>query len=64
MGFSFLPIAIGFVIAGRIGGRLVNHFGEVLHRPGQVWFVIAGIGVLTTILMWIYDKVVKPPAQD
>jgi dipeptide/tripeptide permease len=64
MGFSFLPIAIGFVIAGSIGGRLVNYFGEVLHRPERLWYVIAGIGVLTTILMWIYDKVVKPVASD
>jgi dipeptide/tripeptide permease len=60
MGFSFLPIAIGFVVAGQIGGRLVNYFGETLHRPNQLWYVIAGIGVLTTFLMWIYDKRVKP----
>jgi proton-dependent oligopeptide transporter, POT family len=60
MGFSFLPIAIGFVIAGRIGGRLVYYFGEVLHRPNYLWFVVAGVGVLTTMLMWIYDRVVKP----
>jgi len=60
MGFSFLPIAIGFVIAGSIGGRLVNYFGEVRHRPEQLWYVIAGIGVLTTLLMWIYDKAVRP----
>jgi proton-dependent oligopeptide transporter, POT family len=62
MGFSFLPIAIGFVIAGQIGGRLMNHFGETLHRPNQLWYVIAGIGVVTTLLMWIYDKLVKPAA--
>ena len=62
MGFAFLPIAIGFVAAGQTGGRLVNYFGEVLHRPHQLWFVVAGIGVLTTILMWIYDKVMKPSA--
>jgi dipeptide/tripeptide permease len=62
MGFSFLPIAIGFVVAGQIGGRLVNYFGEILHRPSRLWYVIAGIGILTTLLMWIYDKLVKPPA--
>ena len=62
MGFSFLPIAIGFVIAGQIGGRLVNYFGEVLHRPNQLWYVIAGIGIVTTLLMWIYDRLVKPAA--
>lgn len=60
MGFSFLPIAIGFVIAGKIGGRLVNYFGEVLHRPNQLWYIIAGIGILTTLLMWLYDRMVKP----
>ena len=58
MGFSFLPIA------GLIGGRLVTYFGEVLHRPNHLWFVIAGIGVLTTLLMWIYDKQVKPPESE
>jgi proton-dependent oligopeptide transporter, POT family len=63
MGYAFLPIAIGFVIAGRIGGTLVNYFGEVLHKPNQVWFVISGVGVLTTVLMWIYDKVVKPASS-
>jgi proton-dependent oligopeptide transporter, POT family len=62
MGFSFLPIAIGFVIAGQIGGRLMNHFGETLHRPNQLWYVIAGIGVVTSLLMWIYDKLAKPAA--
>jgi POT family proton-dependent oligopeptide transporter len=64
MGFSFLPIAIGFVIAGQIGGRLVDYFGNVLHRPHQLWFVIAGIGVLTTILMFVYDKVVRPAERS
>ena len=64
MGFAFLPIAIGFVIAGQTGGRLVNYFGERLHRPHQLWFAVAGIGVLTTVLMWIYDKVVKPAAHQ
>jgi proton-dependent oligopeptide transporter, POT family len=63
MGFSFLPIAIGFVVAGQIGGRLVNYFGETLHRPNQLWYVISGIGVLTTLLMWLYDKLVKPAAE-
>ncbi len=62
MGYSFLPIAIGFVVAGRIGGRLVSYFGETLHHPNQLWYVIAGVGVLTTLLMWIYDKLVKPPS--
>jgi len=64
MGYSFLPVAIGFVVAGHIGGRLVNYFGETLQNPSGLWFVIAAIGVLTTLLMWIYDKVLKPPEAE
>ncbi len=60
MGYSFLPIAIGFFTAGRIGGRLVHYFGEVRHQPHQVWWVISGVGFLTTLLMWLYDRIVKP----
>jgi proton-dependent oligopeptide transporter, POT family len=64
MGFSFLPIGIGSFLAGWIGGRLMHHFGEVLHRPEQMWWVIAGIGGLTAFLLWIYDRVVKPGANE
>lgn len=56
MGYAFLPIAIGYIIAGVLGGRLLHYFGEVLHRPVMMWWVISGIGILTTLLMWIYDQ--------
>ena len=29
MGFAFLPIGIGYLIGGRLGGYLVHHYGEV-----------------------------------
>ena len=29
MGFAFLPIGIGSLIAGPFGGKLIHHFGEV-----------------------------------
>lgn len=60
MGFAFLPIAIGFVIAGRMGGGLLEYFGRELHKPHLVWWVIAGSGLVATVLMWIYDRIVKP----
>jgi MFS family permease len=64
MGYAFLPIGIGFFIAGAIGGRLVHYFGEALHRPKQMWWVISGVGVFSTLLMIVYDRVVKPSAQE
>jgi len=60
MGYAFLPIAIGYAIAGRLGGYLLHEFGDVLHRPAQMWWVIAAIGAVTAALMWVYDKIVKP----
>jgi dipeptide/tripeptide permease len=63
MGYSFLPIGIGFFIAGAIGGRLLHYFGEVLHQPRQMWWVICGIGVFTTALMWVYDRLYAPLAR-
>jgi len=60
MGYAFLPVAIGYFIAGPLGGWLVQYFGEELRRPQQMWFVVVGIGLLTTGLMVLYDRVVKP----
>lgn len=62
MGYSFLPIAIGYLVGGKLGGFLVHYFGEVLHRPEQMWWVVSGIGFATALLMWVYNIVVKPVA--
>ncbi|HEX8764127.1 MAG TPA: MFS transporter [Candidatus Acidoferrum sp.] len=60
MGFAFLPIGIGSLIGGWFGGRVMHRFAEVAHQPQRAWWVISGVGLLTTLLLWIYDRVVKP----
>jgi MFS family permease len=60
MGYAFLPIAIGYFIAGPLGGYLLHYFGEVVHKPQQMWYAVAGVGVLGTVLMIIYDKALRP----
>ena len=60
MGFAFLPIGIGSLIGGWFGGRVMHHFGEVRHQPQRAWWVISGVGLLTALLLWIYDRVIKP----
>lgn len=60
MGYAFLPIAIGYFIAGPLGGYLLHQFGDVLHRPQQMWWVVTGVGIGGTLLMLIYDRVFKP----
>jgi len=64
MGFAFLPLGIGSLIGGNFGGFLIHHYGEVKHQPGMMWVVITGIGVLTAVLLWIYDRLVLPKQTD
>jgi MFS family permease len=60
MGYAFLPIAIGYFIAGPLGGYLLHEFGEVRHRPQQMWWVVTAVGVVGAVLMVIYDKIFRP----
>ncbi len=60
MGYAFLPIAIGYLIAGPMGGYLLHYFGDVLHRPQQMWWVVTGVGLAGVVLMLIYDRVFRP----
>jgi len=63
LGFAFLPIGIGSLVGGWTAGKLLHHFGEVVHRPEMIWWVVAGIGVLTAILLFLYDRTVRPATQ-
>jgi len=64
MGFGFLPIGIGSLVGGWLGGKLIHHFGEVQHQPARIWWVVTGIGVVTALLLWIYDKTLRPTSPD
>jgi dipeptide/tripeptide permease len=64
MGFAFLPVAIGFYTAGAAGGRLVKYFGADAATAYRLWWVISGLGLLATLLMWVYDKIVKPGSGE
>ena len=59
MGFAFLPLGIGSFVGGPFSGWLMKHFGEERHRPQMVWWSVIGVGLLTTLLLWIYDLVVR-----
>jgi proton-dependent oligopeptide transporter, POT family len=63
MGYAFLPIAIGYFIAGQLGGYLLQHAGEGGRKPQDIWWVVAGVGIFSTVLMLVYDRFVKPPEK-
>jgi POT family proton-dependent oligopeptide transporter len=60
MGFAFLPLGIGSFLGGPIGGALLHRFGELQHRPQMFLWVLTAIGLATTLLLWIYDRIVQP----
>jgi proton-dependent oligopeptide transporter, POT family len=59
MGIAFLPIAIGTFGTGLLAGRLVEAYKDAA-QPSHMWYVLGGIGVVTTILMVIYDRFLAP----
>jgi proton-dependent oligopeptide transporter, POT family len=59
MGFAFLPLGIGSFIGGPFSGWLIHHFGEEQNRPKMVWWWVMGVGLVTTLLLWIYDRVIR-----
>ena len=60
LGFAFLPIGIGSLVGGWLGGTLLHHFGEVKQQPQMIWWAVTGVGVATALLLWIYNRVVQP----
>ncbi len=60
MGFAFLPLGIGSLIGGWFGGKMLHYFGEEMGKPEYAWYAIVIVGLLTTMLLWIYDRIVRP----
>ncbi len=59
MGFAFLPLGIGSLVGGKFSGWLMYHYGEQLHRPKMIWWSVVAVGVATTLLLWIYDRLLR-----
>jgi len=57
-GYAFLPIAIARFVGDPIGGWLYQT-SKAAGKPEYVWYALIGIGVGSTLLMWIYNTVVS-----
>lgn len=58
-GYAFLPIAIAWGFGGTFGGWLYATYARQGGNPTIVWIVIFGIGVIATVLMAVYNMVVR-----
>jgi dipeptide/tripeptide permease len=62
LGYANLPIAVGTIIGGPIGGVLFEHFISTPHQNGEpinpiaMWLIVGCMGVISMIGMAIYDK--------
>jgi proton-dependent oligopeptide transporter, POT family len=64
MGFAFLPLGIGSFAAGKFSGWLMHHYGEELHEPTMVWWWVVGVGIATTLLLWMYDRFLRVDTHE
>lgn len=53
MGFAFLPVAIGSLTAGYLADWL--RITYLATNPSMMWYIIAGIGIVSTTLMILYN---------
>ncbi len=58
MGFSFLPVAIGSFAAGPVADWLRTSY--LTTNPSLMWFIVGGIGVVSTLLMILYNTFIAP----
>jgi dipeptide/tripeptide permease len=63
MGFAFLPIALGYFLAGLIGGPVYIFCRDTLHAPQAMWFVFAGVGLVSAFGMTLLARS-RPAAQE
>jgi hypothetical protein len=58
MGFAFLPVAIGSFSAGKVADWLRTSY--LVSNPSLMWYIVGGIGVVSTILMILYNIFLAP----
>ena len=57
MGFAFLPVAVGALLAGPLGGFLVTRYVQQ-GRAAVAWIILSAIGFGGTVAMILYDRFV------
>lgn len=58
MGFAFLPVAIGSFAAGPVADWLRTSY--LTTNPSLMWYIVAAIGVVSTLLMILYNSFIAP----
>jgi dipeptide/tripeptide permease len=62
MGFAFLPVAIGSFTAGPIADWLRLSYLQT--NPSMMWFTVSGFGIVSTILMLLYNMFIAKKSDQ
>lgn len=63
LGYSFLYGVIGSGIGGVLGAFTYVKFVTEMGRPGLLWLMFSGIGVLTIVGLLLYNKFLAPKKE-
>jgi dipeptide/tripeptide permease len=55
MGFAFLPVAVGALLAGPLSGFFVERFIKT-GNPAGMWIILSAIGAVSTLAMLAYNR--------
>ena len=56
MGYYFVSMALGFLFAGVLSGWSYPYFTQELDSPLGLWGLYAGIGIITALMLVIFNK--------
>ena len=57
LGFAFLPIALGSLIAGWIGGPIATWARTSLHQPEKMFWAFGAVGFIAAAGLWVHATV-------
>ena len=58
MGFYFWTVALGNIFGGRLSGELYGTLARDAGRPDIMWMIFGGLGLLTAVVLILYDRLV------
>ena len=56
MGFAFLPIAVGYFLAGIVGGPAYAFFKRSVGQPQWMWFAFAAVGLVSAAGLYAVSR--------
>lgn len=57
LGFAFLPIALGSLFAGWLGGPIAAWARASLHAPEKMFWAFGAVGLIAAVGLWMHARV-------